>query len=102
MRIRFEWYHDRFKTKDEATFAIFSYIEVFYNPHRRHSSLGNLSPAEFERRLEQRKPQPALCSFAGVNRNGATPSEAQGLVNFRPAVVGQFHTGSDTDGDTPL
>ena len=51
----------RFKTKDEARFAIFSYIEVFYNPHRRHSSLGNLSPAEFERRLEQRKPQPALC-----------------------------------------
>ena len=51
----------RFKTKDEARFAIFRYIEVFYNPHRRHSSLGNLSPAEFERRLEQRKPQPALC-----------------------------------------
>ena len=51
----------RFKTKDEARFAIFRYIEVFYNPHRRHSSLGNLSPAEFERRLERRKPQPALC-----------------------------------------
>lgn len=51
----------RFKTKDEARFAIFRYIEVFYNPHRRHSSLGNLSPAEFERRLEQRRPQAALC-----------------------------------------
>ncbi|MHB1137241.1 MAG: IS3 family transposase [Coriobacteriia bacterium] len=45
----------RFKTRDEARFAIFDYIEGFYNPHRRHSSLGNLSPAEFERRLEQER-----------------------------------------------
>ena len=49
----------RFKTRDEARFAIFRYIEGFYNPHRRHSSLGNLSPAEFERRLEQRQLQAA-------------------------------------------
>jgi len=49
----------RFKTRDEARFEIFRYIEGFYNPHRRHSSLGNLSPAEFERRLEQRRLQAA-------------------------------------------
>ena len=49
----------RFKTRDEARFAIFDYIEGFYNPHRRHSSLGNLSPAEFEWRLEQRQLQAA-------------------------------------------
>ena len=49
-------YRHRFKTRDEARFAIFRYIEGFYNPHRRHSSLGNLPPAEFERRLEQRQP----------------------------------------------
>ena len=49
----------RFKTRDEARFEIFGYIEGFYNPHRRHSSLGNLSPAEFERRLEQRQLQAA-------------------------------------------
>jgi putative transposase len=48
-----------FKTRDEARFATFRYIEGFYNPHRRHSSLGNLSPAEFERRLEQHRPQAA-------------------------------------------
>ena len=51
----------RFKTKDEARFTIFSYIEVFYNRHRRHSSLGNLSPEEFERRLEQRIDEVAAC-----------------------------------------
>jgi transposase InsO family protein len=33
----------RFKTRDEARFTIFRYIEGFYNPHRKHSSIGNLS-----------------------------------------------------------
>ncbi|MSR21539.1 MAG: hypothetical protein EXR91_11565, partial [Gemmatimonadetes bacterium] len=28
---------------------IFDYIERFYNPIRRHSTLGNLSPVDFER-----------------------------------------------------
>lgn len=49
----------RFKTRDEARFAIFDYIEGLYKPHRRHSSLGNLPPAEFEWRLEQRQLQAA-------------------------------------------
>ncbi len=30
---------------------LFEYIEVWYNRQRRHSTLGYLSPAEFERRL---------------------------------------------------
>ena len=29
---------------------LFDYIEVFYNQQRRHSTLGQISPAEFERR----------------------------------------------------
>ena len=40
----------RFKTQAEARTAIFQFIEGFYNPRRRHSALGYLSPAEFERR----------------------------------------------------
>src|SRR5213078_4483722 len=40
----------RFKTQAEARNAVFAFIEGFYNPRRRHSSLGYLSPAEFERR----------------------------------------------------
>lgn len=51
----------RFKTKDEARSAIFRYIEVFYNRRRRHSSLGNLPPDEFEKRLKQRRAEPVLC-----------------------------------------
>ena len=39
----------RFRTKADARLALFDYIECFYNRRRRHSSLGYLSPAEFER-----------------------------------------------------
>ncbi len=39
-----------FLTRDEARAAIFTWIEGWYNPHRRHSSLNYLSPQEFERR----------------------------------------------------
>ena len=39
----------RFKTHAEARMAVFEFIEGFYNPRRRHSSLGYLSPITFER-----------------------------------------------------
>lgn len=46
-----EWIRGRlYKTRQEARAAIFEYIEMFYNPVRRHSTLGYLSPVEFERR----------------------------------------------------
>ena len=38
------------ETRAELASAIFEYIEAFYNPRRRHSSIGNLSPVEFETR----------------------------------------------------
>jgi transposase InsO family protein len=45
-----ELVHDAdFATRAEARGAIFEYIEVFYNTKRRHSSLGYVSPAEYER-----------------------------------------------------
>src|SRR5438445_4112099 len=37
-------------TRKAARLALFDYIEAFYNSHRRHSALGYLSPAAFERR----------------------------------------------------
>jgi len=40
----------RFETKAEARMAIFEFIEGWYNTTRRHSSLGRISPIEFERR----------------------------------------------------
>jgi transposase InsO family protein len=41
----------QFATRERAAREIFEYIEVFYNRKRRHSYLGYLSPAEFERRV---------------------------------------------------
>ena len=41
---------DRFDTYGEAKMELFDYIEVFYNQRRRHSTLGQISPAAFERR----------------------------------------------------
>jgi putative transposase len=40
----------RWQTREELASAIFDYLEAFYNPRRRHSSIGNFSPAEFESR----------------------------------------------------
>ena len=39
-----------FDSNGEAKMELFDYIEVFYNQRRRHSTLGQISPAAFERR----------------------------------------------------
>ena len=39
---------ERFQTREQARLRIFWYIECFYNPRRRHSSLGILSPIDYE------------------------------------------------------
>ena len=41
---------ERFPSSSDAKMALFDYIEVFYNQRRRHSTLGQISPAAFERR----------------------------------------------------
>jgi putative transposase len=40
----------RWRTRAEARTVVFEFIEAFYNPRRRHSALGYLSPAQFEAR----------------------------------------------------
>ena len=37
-----------YRTRDQAKADVFDYIECFYNPKRRHSTIGYLSPVEFE------------------------------------------------------
>ncbi|RXM21796.1 IS3 family transposase, partial [Citrobacter sp. AAK_AS5] len=41
-----------YRTRDQARADVFDYIERFYNPKRRHSTIGYVSPAEFERMAE--------------------------------------------------
>jgi putative transposase len=46
-------YQRRFATREDAREAIFEFIEVFYNRQRRHSSLGYLSPIDYEMKFEE-------------------------------------------------
>jgi putative transposase len=39
----------RFQNQAKARMAVFDFIEGWYNPHRRHSGLGQKSPLAFER-----------------------------------------------------
>ena len=40
-----------YRTREQAKADVFDYIERFYNPKRRHSTLGYVSPVEFERKV---------------------------------------------------
>jgi putative transposase len=40
-----------YRTRNEARADVFEYIERFYNAVRRHSTIGYLSPVEFERKV---------------------------------------------------
>ena len=55
----------RWQSREELASAIFEWIEAFYNPVRRHTSIGDVSPVEFEINYEAtttelvaRSPQP--------------------------------------------
>jgi putative transposase len=54
-----------FKTKTEARLAVFTWIEGWYNPRRRHSSLGYLSPINFEEK-HQTNSMPTPCLEHGL------------------------------------
>ena len=43
-----------YPTRDDARADVFNYIDMFYNPKRRHGTAGDISPIEFERRHSQR------------------------------------------------
>jgi hypothetical protein len=80
-----------FKTRAEARIVVFKFIEGFYNPRRRHSSIGYLSPVDYERRHvvnpDARQPAVVLAAVKGQALLAATRAiqgvEAGGLVAGR-------------------
>jgi putative transposase len=48
-------HHRAYQTRNEAKADVFYYIESFYNRHRLHSSLGYLSPDEYEQLFYQQQ-----------------------------------------------
>jgi putative transposase len=73
-----------FRNRNDARVALFDYIECFYNRARRHSALGYLWPAEFERRH---------------GRAGADPDML--LVHPRPEIGSQGLSGPSFFADPP-
>src|SRR5579864_3543593 len=53
---------NRFRTRQDACSAIFSWLAGWYNTHRRHSGVDYLSPQEFERRFVRKRCRPSAAS----------------------------------------
>ena len=68
-----------FKTQVEARMAVFDFIEGWYNPHRRHSALGYLSPLEYER-VHRDHPEPTIRSATAVRTAGPPKDSASGAL----------------------
>ena len=86
-----------FKTQAEARMAVFEFIEGFYNPRRRHSSLGYLSPVDYERH-HTRQADPGAHHAAVVLRPlkmrlfGEPSGAAYSGPSFGPATAGLSFT----------
>jgi putative transposase len=65
---------NRYATRAAARLAIFDYMEAWYNPWRRHSTLGQISPAEFERRWNTSHALPPLAKLL-AQAPGSSPSQ---------------------------
>ena len=48
-------YHEDYLTKQQAKLAVFEYIEGWYNRKRRHGTLGNRSPQQYQPYIEHQK-----------------------------------------------
>jgi hypothetical protein len=75
----------RFKTQTEARSAVFTFIEGFYNPRRRHSSIGYLSPIDYERRhlstaIDPDARQPAVVLTAVKDKPSGRPQQGPSLT----------------------
>ena len=69
------------QTKTEARLALFTYIEGWYNPRRRHSSLGQISPANFESKHSDKiRPRPPRRQH-GISTVGACVAGATSPVD---------------------
>ena len=76
-----------FQTRQEARQAIVEYIG-YYNTERRHSSLGNIAPAEFERRWQagvKLQEDGSACSGHRLTHRRPVPGSSQAT---KPAVRG--------------
>jgi putative transposase len=71
-------YRQPWPTRDIVRTAIFEYIEGWYNPRRRHSTLGYLSPAQYE---QQHADQLQQALEGAISDNGSVVAISQNAAN---------------------
>jgi putative transposase len=77
----------KWETKTRARMEIFTWIETWYNPHRRHSGLGQMSPINFEKLQQEKKETPATSPIPESQLS--TPLLAEVLIiNAEPEITG--------------
>jgi Integrase core domain len=70
-----------YRTRNEARADVFDYIERFYNAIRRHSTIGCLSPVEFERRWDQLNVLSTKPAAAQTDRQPFRPTVPRTIVH---------------------
>lgn len=76
-----------FRTHAEARMAVFSFIEGWYNPRRRHSALGYLSPMEFERRHQMSFMSHGLSTAAACDSGAAAAVDNPAPANLMQSPI---------------
>jgi putative transposase len=76
----------RFQTQAEARMAVFEWIEAWYNPQRRHSSIGYLSPNEFERRHAEGGESGGFAPAPPFTNERRGDQEGLGLPSAQPST----------------
>jgi putative transposase len=96
----------KFRTQAEAQLAVFDYVEGWYNTRRRHSALGYVSPADFERRVVENapssprppSPRPSACRvMEGCHPHpspGTLPQPLENAARF-PQPAGPYGGGRE-------
>ena len=84
-----------FPTRQDARTAVFDYIETFYNPIRLHSTLGYLSPIEYEKTTNEEGRASSLVTTCPQNRGGPrqltseAPATPYGLADPLRVIAGR-------------
>jgi hypothetical protein len=91
-------YRQAWPTRAAARTAIFQYIEGWYNPRRRHSTLGYLSPVEFERLQAQPAAAALETAISGDGSAAAIPPRTSDGLRTRRVLT----AGVDFVANTPI
>ena len=95
----------KWETKAQARLAIFTWIEAWYNPRRRHSGLGQMSPNNFEQRHQENRQQPAekpSTPITTIEPNAPANRQQDGLLSGCFAPAEQACTGDNHPRPHPI